>query len=65
MTNKFERIYDGVAFCQDGGCCPVVDHYSHDGQVILHDPAKPENGSFTMTVEEYNAFLQNTSVVKE
>lgn len=60
---KSQRIYDGSNFCHTDNCCPVVDHHAQDNTVTIHDPAKPENGSFKMTVEEYNTLLKNATPV--
>jgi hypothetical protein len=51
------RVYDGAESCEHCKKCPVVDHLPESGQVVIHDPHKPENGKFTMSVEEYNALL--------
>lgn len=59
-----ERVYNGAAFCANCANCPVVDYHSEKGVVVVHDPAKPEQGAFTMTVEEYNALLKNAKPIQ-
>jgi hypothetical protein len=55
----WERIYDGSLFCSDNSCCPVVEIERTKGLVRIHDPARPENGSVVMTVEEYRTLRDN------
>lgn len=57
------RIYDGALLCHTSNCCPVVDHDNNRNVVIIHDPSKPENGSFTMTTEEWNLLVKNAKEV--
>jgi hypothetical protein len=57
------RIYNGVDFCHDKDCCPVVDFDKQSNKVMIHDPAKPENGRFSMTIEEFNTLLENAQPV--
>lgn len=69
MKTKKIRIYNGVNFCPDScGCgspnCPVVDFLPTENSVEISDPAKPENGKFKMTVEEYNILLQNAKKIQ-
>jgi hypothetical protein len=54
-----KKIYDGSQFCGNSDCCPVAELDHENQTVTLHDPAKPENGRFRMTVEEYNTLLKN------
>ena len=56
--NTFTRIYDGADYCSKDCCCPVADFNSKGYTVTIHDPAKPENGRFTMLAEEFNLFLK-------
>ena len=49
-------LYDGRALCHEQGCCPLVESLP-GGRVRVYDPAKPENGAFTCTTEEYNNIL--------
>lgn len=53
------QLYNGANFCHDSSSCPVVMHDKNAATVTLSDPAKPQNGQYTMTVEEYNALLEN------
>jgi hypothetical protein len=54
------RLYDGKLHCGCGQCsCPVADYDSVTGMVTLTDPDKPQNGTFVLTAEEYNAFIGN------
>lgn len=53
------RIYDGALMCHTSNCCPVADHDEDAGTVTVHDPTKPENGRFVMTVNEWNILIQN------
>lgn len=57
------RIYDGAKLCHTSQCCPVIDFDDTSNMVTVHDPAKPENGSFTMTREEYNLLIANAQKV--
>ena len=53
-------IYDGARYCGHCPCgCPQIEHSAEEGIVRISDPAKPENGSFTMSVAEYNALIKN------
>lgn len=56
---KSVRVYDGSLWCDKCGACPVVDLAPDGVNVVIHDPDKPGNGSFTMTVKEYNALIVN------
>lgn len=57
------RIYDGANFCESCSACPVVEYAHESGVVRMSDPAKPERGSFTMTVGEYNALLTHAQKI--
>ncbi len=63
MKTKAIRIYNGANFCPDCDECPVIDHLPQKGMVQISDPAKPENGKFTMTVKEYNILLKNAKKI--
>jgi hypothetical protein len=56
---KSLRLYDGSSFCDKCDKCPVVDLLPEEGNVVIHDPHKPENGKFKMTVREFNTLLGN------
>jgi hypothetical protein len=60
----FSRVYDGTLMCHTSNCCPVVDHDQSTGLVIIHDPAKPENGKFTMTKNEWNTLVRNAQPIE-
>jgi len=49
-------------FCDDGHC-PIVEHSTDSGLIKISDPAKPHNGQFTMTVEEFNTLIANAKKV--
>lgn len=58
------RIYDGSIRCGDSSCttnygCPVIDYDESDNTVAIHDPEKPENGKYTMTLKEYQAIVDS------
>lgn len=59
------RIYDGAFFC-DPCCdkCPVVELNRETNMVEIYDPAKPENGKTQMTIEEYNALIENAKKIE-
>lgn len=57
MFNR--RIYDGALLCHTSNCCPVADYDEATQSVSIHDPAKPENGTFVMTKEEWNTLVEN------
>jgi hypothetical protein len=57
------RIYDGSKRCHTQQCCPVAELDTATKQVTVHDPAKPENGSFVMTADEWNTLLQHATPV--
>lgn len=59
-----KRIYNGANFCPDCDDCPVIDLTSNGKMVIISDPAKPKNGKFKMTVDEYNILLSNAKKIK-
>lgn len=50
-------LYNGAEECHTSNCCPIIEEQS-DGTVAIHDPAKPENGRFTMTKDELRAMLE-------
>ncbi len=56
---KTVRVYDGALACDKCDKCPVVDHIPAEGNVVIHDPHKPENGKMKMSVSEFNALLKN------
>ncbi len=56
------RVYDGSLWCC-GGKCPVIDYAPEKGQVVIHDPAKPEKGWMVMSVEEYNALIAHAKPI--
>lgn len=61
------RIYDGAFFCGKGGCdcgCPVIELNKETNMVEIYDPAKPENGKTQMTIEEYNALIENAKKIE-
>lgn len=58
-----EVVYNGANFCSSG-CCPVVRYDRKAGEVTISDPAKRQNGSFRMTVEEYNTLLKNAKPIE-
>lgn len=49
-------LYDGAKLCHSSNCCPVIEQ-QEDGRVVVHDPAKPESGRFTMSVDELRSML--------
>lgn len=57
------RIYDGALWCDKCDKCPVADYLPGEDKVVIHDPHKPENGSVTMTVKEYNALIAHASPI--
>lgn len=61
------RIYDGAFFCGKVGCscdCPVIELNAETNMVEIYDPAKPENGKTQMTIEEYNALIENAKKIE-
>ncbi len=62
MTESL-RVYDGSLFCHKCEHCPVVDYVAQEQVVVIHDPHKPESGSFKMTVEEYNALIAHSRLI--
>jgi hypothetical protein len=65
LKTNYDRVYDGALMCGTAGCgcgCPVVDR-ADDGNLVIWDPAKPENGKFILTVEEFNLLLQNAKPI--
>lgn len=60
---KMRRVYDGALWCVKCEECPVVDYHEDRDEVVLHDPHKPQNGSFKMTAAEYNALIKNARPV--
>lgn len=61
--NKVKRLYDGAAYCNSCSNCPVVDYHPDQNVIKISDPAKPEKGYFTMTVEEYNTLLEHAKKI--
>ncbi len=57
------EIYDGKENC-GVGACPKVDHDTSEQMVKIYDPAKPKNGSFKMTVKEWNTMLKHAKPVE-
>lgn len=49
-------LYNGANMCHSKDCCPVIEQQS-DGTIVVHDPAKPESGRFTMTADELRDML--------
>ena len=68
IKTKKIRIYDGALGCSNGcgGCggCPAVDYFPGKNTVILSDPAKPDRGKFSMTVQDYNKMLSGAKQIK-
>jgi len=60
-----KRIYDGALMCHTSNCCPVVDYDTGKNTVVVHDPSKPENGSFTMTVDEWNMLIRSAKKITD
>lgn len=60
---KTVRVYDGALWCSKCNECPVVDHVPGEGAVVIHDPAKPENGRMRMTVAEFNAMIAHAKPI--
>ena len=56
-------IYNGALLCHTANCCPVVEHDEEKGTVTISDPSKLENGSFTMTTEEWNLLAVNAKPI--
>ncbi len=57
------QLYSGANFCHNSSSCPVVVYDKKAGAITISDPAKPQNGQYTMTVEEYNTLLENAKRV--
>ena len=57
-------IYNGAEMCCKKDCCPIITHDKKAGTITIKDPAKPENGSFSMSVEEYNLIVRNAKPIK-
>jgi hypothetical protein len=49
-------LYNGANMCHSKDCCPVIEQQP-DGTIIVHDPAKPESGWFTMSTDELRSML--------
>jgi hypothetical protein len=49
-------LYNGANMCHSKDCCPIIERQA-DGTIVVHDPAKPESGRFTMTTDELRAML--------
>lgn len=62
MNTHLRRIYECAPCC---AACPVADLDVLRNTVTLHDPEKPENGSFTMTRAEWNALVRGSRVISE
>ena len=60
---KTVRVYEGSQWCAGCDHCPVVDYAPEEGQVVIHDPAKPEKGRMVMSVEEYNALIAHAKPI--
>jgi hypothetical protein len=60
---KTVRVYDGSLWCAGCDHCPVVDFEQKKGSVTIHDPAKPEKGRVTISVEEYNALIAHAKPI--
>jgi hypothetical protein len=56
------RVYDGSLHCAIGAC-PVADYDPSSGKVKVHDPKASEAGTFTMSVEAWNALLANATSI--
>ncbi|MCL6096602.1 MAG: hypothetical protein M1444_02910 [Patescibacteria group bacterium] len=63
MKKTHVELYNGANFCHGKSSCPVVVYDKKAATIRLNDPAKPENGQYTMTVEEYNTLLENAKKV--
>lgn len=62
--NNLIRVYNGAQFCDEKSCCPVVDYSPEKGSVKISDPAKPRNGTFTMSIKEFNTLIKNAQPIK-
>ena len=61
---KFIKIYDGKKYCAVGPC-PIIE-FSPDKKIVrMSDPEKPQNGQFTMGVEEYNNLIKNAKTIQK
>lgn len=62
MPKEEVVVYDGALECRTcrSAKCPKVVLQS-DNRVRIFDPDKPESGSFTMSVEEWNSMV-NTAL---
>lgn len=65
LTEKvmLREIYNGKSMCHTDDCCPVAVLDEEKGSVTISDPKKPENGSFTMTKDEWNTLVKNAKPV--
>lgn len=61
---KKSIIYDGAKMCHEKGCCPVIQYDAENERVTINDPSKPENGSFSMSVKEYNLIIENAKPIE-
>lgn len=55
-------LYNGADMCHSKDCCPVIEQ-NPDGTIIVHDPAKPESGRFTMSADELRSMLTQSSEI--
>ncbi len=65
MKEKSIKIYDGNDYCFGGLGCPLVEYAPKEKMVKISDPKKSENGSFIMSVEEYNSLLKNAKTIQK
>lgn len=58
---KTKKMSKGVVIvatsCKEGSCCPIAELNSETKIVTIHDPQKPERGSFNMSEEEWNRLV--------
>ncbi|MBD3250859.1 hypothetical protein GF380_00045 [Candidatus Uhrbacteria bacterium] len=58
MSKHQQVVYNGALYCSP--CCSNCPEAKYDpikGTVTIADPAKPQNGSFTMSTQEWNALV--------
>jgi|GEM_PF-1487599 len=60
--SSMRTLYNGADDCHTNNCCPIIEQQS-DGMVLVYDPAKPENGRFSMTIEELRAMLDQAEKI--
>ncbi len=65
LTEKImlREIYNAKPMCHTAYCCPMAVLDEERGLVTISDPAKSENGSFTMTKDEWNALVKNAKPI--